>query len=61
MELILGFLHNPKFRLRPVLDAIQKHIEPMREELRWGYDIPYMITGQMKFIRSASSETATPM
>jgi 4-hydroxy 2-oxovalerate aldolase len=47
MELILGFLHNPKFRLRPVLDAIQKHIEPMREELRWGYDIPYMITGQM--------------
>ncbi len=47
MELILGFLHNPKFRLRPVLEAIQKHIEPMREELRWGYDIPYMITGQM--------------
>lgn len=47
MELILGFLHNPKFHLRPILETIQSHIEPMREELRWGYDVPYMITGQM--------------
>ncbi len=47
MELLLGFLHNPKFKLRPVLQCIQEHIEPMRHELRWGYDIPYMITGQM--------------
>jgi 4-hydroxy 2-oxovalerate aldolase len=45
MELILGFLHNPKYKLRPVLDCIQTHIEPMREKLLWGFDIPYMITG----------------
>lgn len=44
-ELLLGFLHNPRYRLRPVLDCIQKHIEPMRQELRWGFDLPYMITG----------------
>jgi 4-hydroxy 2-oxovalerate aldolase len=44
-ELLLGFLHNPKYRLRPVLQCIQEHIEPMRAELRWGFDIPYMITG----------------
>jgi 4-hydroxy 2-oxovalerate aldolase len=47
MELLLGFLHNPKFRLRPVLRCIQDHIEPLREQLRWGYSVPYMITGQL--------------
>ena len=45
MELLIGFLHNPKYRLRPVLKCIQDHIEPMRENLGWGYDLPYMITG----------------
>ena len=45
IELVLGFLHNPKFQLRPVLRCIQEHIEPKREALRWGFDIPYMITG----------------
>ncbi len=45
MELLLGFLHNPKFQLRPVLECIRDHIEPLREELRWGFDLPYMITG----------------
>jgi len=47
MELLLSFLHNPKFRLRPVLKCIQEHIEPMREKLMWGYDYPYMITGTL--------------
>jgi len=47
MELLIGFLHNPKFHLRPVLECIRDHIEPLREELRWGFDIPYMITGQL--------------
>lgn len=47
MELLLGFLHNPKFSIRPVLETIRDYIEPMRHELRWGYDIPYMITGQL--------------
>jgi 4-hydroxy 2-oxovalerate aldolase len=46
-ELLLGFLHNPKYRLRPVLQCIQEHIEPMRAELRWGFGIPYMITGML--------------
>ncbi len=46
-ELLLGFLHNPKYQLRPILQCIQEHIEPMRTKLRWGFDIPYMITGQL--------------
>jgi len=45
MELILSFLHNPKFKLRPVLECLQHTVEPMREKLRWGFAIPYMVTG----------------
>lgn len=45
IELLLGFLHNPKYRLRPILQCIRDHIEPMRTDLRWGFDIPYMVTG----------------
>ena len=45
MELLIGFLHNPKFRLRPILQCIQEHIEPLRKKLRWGFDLSYMITG----------------
>jgi len=44
-ESLLGFLHNPKFKLRPVLGCIQEHIEPLRDKLLWGFDIPYMLTG----------------
>jgi len=46
-ELLIGFLHNPKYRLRPILQCIQEHIEPMRAQLRWGFDIPYMVTGML--------------
>jgi len=45
IELLVGFLHNPKFRLRPILQCIQQTIQPLREKLMWGFDVPYMITG----------------
>jgi 4-hydroxy 2-oxovalerate aldolase len=45
LELLIGFLHNPKYHLRPLLGCIQDHIEPMREKLLWGFDLPYMMTG----------------
>ncbi len=45
LELLVGFLHNPKFHLRPILQCVQQYIEPLREELMWGFDTPYMITG----------------
>lgn len=44
-ELIISFLHNPKYKLRPILHCIQNYIEPLRKDLGWGFDIPYMITG----------------
>jgi len=46
MELILGFLKNPKYHLRPILECIEKHIPDLKRELSWGFDIPYMLTGQ---------------
>jgi 4-hydroxy 2-oxovalerate aldolase len=44
-ELLLSFLQNPKYNLRPVLQLIQEHYLPLREKIEWGYIIPYMITG----------------
>ena len=45
LEMLLGFLHNPKYRMRPILECIEKYIEPMRAKLGWGFDYPYMLTG----------------
>jgi 4-hydroxy 2-oxovalerate aldolase len=45
LELMLGFLKNPKFDIRPVLDLISKEFIPLREKMEWGYIIPYAITG----------------
>ena len=30
MELLLSFLHNPKYHLRPIIQCLQNHVEPMR-------------------------------
>jgi 4-hydroxy 2-oxovalerate aldolase len=47
LELLLGFLKNPKFHLRPVLLCAQEIFVPLRDKMDWGYSIPYMITGQL--------------
>ncbi len=47
LELILGFLKNPKFDIRPVLELISKEFIPLREKIEWGYIIPYAITGML--------------
>jgi 4-hydroxy 2-oxovalerate aldolase len=47
LELLLAFLRNPKFRLRPVIECVEKLMMPMRQKLDWGYSIPYMITGML--------------
>jgi len=46
-ELLLGFLRNPKFHLRPIVKLLQDHILPLRETVDWGPTVPYNITGQM--------------
>jgi 4-hydroxy 2-oxovalerate aldolase len=45
LELLIGFLKNPKFDIRPILDLISEEFIPLREKIEWGYIIPYAITG----------------
>ena len=47
MELLLGFLRNPKFSLRPIFKLLRDEIEPLRETVEWGPLVPYNITGQL--------------
>jgi len=47
LELLISFLKNPKFDVRPLLDVVASTILPLREEIEWGYHIPYMITGTL--------------
>jgi len=47
MEILLGFLRNPKFKQRPVIECIQKTILPLKQQFDWGPSIPYNITGQL--------------
>jgi 4-hydroxy 2-oxovalerate aldolase len=46
-ELLLSFLQNPKYKLRPVLQLIQDYYLPLQSKIEWGYIIPYMITGML--------------
>ena len=45
LELLIGFLKNPKFNLTPILKVIQDYLIPMRQDIEWGYIIPYMVAG----------------
>jgi 4-hydroxy 2-oxovalerate aldolase len=47
LELLLSFLKNPKFRVRPIINCIEQEIFPWREKIDWGYSVPYMVTGTM--------------
>ncbi len=47
LELLIGFLKNPKFNIRPILDLISKEFIPLRNKMEWGYIIPYAIAGMM--------------
>jgi len=47
MELLLGFLRNPKYNIRSVWKLIQDHIVPLRRKIEWGPLPPYVIAGQL--------------
>jgi 4-hydroxy 2-oxovalerate aldolase len=47
LELLISFLKNPKFHLRPVLQCIQEHFLPLDGKMEWGPMIPYMITAHL--------------
>ncbi len=45
LELLVSFLKNPKFKVRPLIEAIETQIMPWRKKIDWGYFVPYMTTG----------------
>lgn len=47
MELLIGFLRNPAYHVRPVLQLLQEHFVGLRDKLEWGALVPYNITGQL--------------
>jgi 4-hydroxy 2-oxovalerate aldolase len=47
MELLIGFLRNPAYRLRPYLQLLQDQFVPLASKLEWGPFVPYNITGQL--------------
>ena len=46
IESLIGFLHNPKYNLFPVIQFVEKYINPLKEQgVEWGYDMQYLMTG----------------
>lgn len=60
MELLLGFLKNPKYNLYSLLTFIENYMLPLKASgVQWGYDIQYMLTGQLnRHPRAAMAFTA---
>ena len=47
IEILVAFLKNPKYRLLPLLKAIQEQVLPWQKKIDWGYHVPYLITGAL--------------
>ena len=48
MELLLGFLKNPKYSTYSLLRFIKNYMIPLKESgVQWGYAPQYMLTGQL--------------
>lgn len=47
LELLISFLKNPKYKLKPILKTIQEHVKPLQQEIDWGYFMPYMVSGAL--------------
>ncbi len=47
MELLLGFLRNPRYNIRPVWELLQEQVIPMQANMEWGPIPAYVIAGQL--------------
>jgi 4-hydroxy 2-oxovalerate aldolase len=56
LELLIGFLKNPKFDIKPLLRVIGSEIIPLQKSISWGYTIPYMIAGMLNVHPQAAME-----
>ncbi len=48
MELLLAFLRNPKYDIKPILHFLQEDMQKLKDSgIVWGYDIQYLLTGYL--------------
>jgi len=47
MELLIGFLRNPVYRVRPIYKLLEDYFVDLRQKHEWGALVPYNITGQL--------------
>lgn len=48
MELLLGFLRNPKYKTYPAIQFVEQYMNKLKADgVVWGYDLQYMMTGQL--------------
>lgn len=47
LELLLNFLKNPKFDVRPIYRVIQEHMVDLRKKIEWGFNDIYGISGHL--------------
>ena len=60
MELLIGFLRNPKFKIRAIYKVLQDQLLPLSRKVEWGPYVQYNITGQMnEHPRSAMAARAS--
>ena len=46
MELLLGFLRNPKYNVYPAIQFVDTYMNQLKAEgIVWGYDLQYLMTG----------------
>ena len=47
-ELLASYLnqhHGANYNIPVLLDTIQKYIDPLRDHIHWGYDLPMFVCG----------------
>lgn len=45
IELLAGYIRDEKYKLLPLLEAVENAILPLRNDIEWGYHMPYMLSG----------------
>jgi len=55
LELLLMYLDDPRHDVRPILGLVDIYTR-LREDLRWGYEVPYAVTGWLNLHPHAAIE-----
>jgi 4-hydroxy 2-oxovalerate aldolase len=55
LELLLMYLDDPRHDVRPILGLVDAYTR-LREDLRWGYEVPYAVTGWLNLHPRAAIE-----